>query len=846
MRQCNSCTRESAVRRRGAGALAVFAAAMAMSVVGVTSNAYADRGALFVSNFVARNISVYPRAVNGTVPPTRVITDGLIGPHEVTINSKTRELIVADNLAFSVSFYDANVTSPTFGALKRKIAGPSTGLANPLGVTVDNDNQELFVSNDDHTATQFSITVYKLDDPLLAGSGTIDLAPVRRIAGDQTKLSSPAGIAVDPIGNQIFVANYDTAFHHPSIAVYQRAANGNVPPLRRIDGPTTGLNQPQGVFFDMLNNRIYVANSAFDSPGVRGAILAFLGTDAGDVAPFLTLQGDATSLLCHPIEMAFDTLAGELTVANSGGCPEAVAVYDMNTWPAAGVFTQAPKRTLIAGTPVEFNPIGVAIIPDQANLISNNLTVEADPTGAIAGAMVTFNPGSATCTPASGSIFPLGQTRVNCSTVDIFGTVTSGFWVNVVDTTPPVFNGVANLEAEAFASTEVAWDVTATDRGVGVTVVCTPASGSVFFVGTTTVNCTAQPPTGPGGSVSFTVTVTKKVASLPGGACFVVDFREITYFNGSAVITSSDADIRARNGIAGAFNPALWPYRAAGGAGYTTSKGTLFRIYGFAASTFGSLIPNEDMPWITYPVQFDADTNAYYVDLGGPQRVRVCPNQFQDYVLAAKKGNGHKDSSAMLPKSQQNVPGIMLARNSQIVKLPTRIKAEMDSLGLAHGFFGRIDYIAVQQQGGGNAQFREFVNLQLSFPGDSLIDRLQHYAFGLLTAFNVNFESFAGCNYIDSAPGNDSVRLMDLWSPNKSLKQGFNVWQACGAREPAANQKQRENYDVPYNAVQILSTVGAGNDTMNVLFAPITPLSLADTKRKDLKTDWLDWDKADR
>jgi len=38
------------VRRRGADTLAVFAAALAMSVVGVTSNAYADRGALIVSD----------------------------------------------------------------------------------------------------------------------------------------------------------------------------------------------------------------------------------------------------------------------------------------------------------------------------------------------------------------------------------------------------------------------------------------------------------------------------------------------------------------------------------------------------------------------------------------------------------------------------------------------------------------------------------------------------------------------------------------------------------------------------------------------------------------------------
>jgi len=46
----------------------------------------------------------------------------------------------------------------------------------------------------------------------------------------------------------------------------------------------------------------------------------------------------------------------------------------------------------------------------------------------------------------------------------------------------------------------------------------------------------------------------------PTEACLRVDFREITYFRDNRVITSSDAGIRARNGIAGGFNPALWPY----------------------------------------------------------------------------------------------------------------------------------------------------------------------------------------------------------------------------------------------------------------------------------------------
>jgi len=87
---------------------------------------------------------------------------------------------------------------------------------------------------------------------------------------------------------------------------------------------------------------------------------------------------------------------------------------------------------------------------------------------------------------------------------------------------------------------------------------------------------------------------------------------------------------------------------------------------------------------------------------------------------------------------------------------------------------------------------------------------------------------------------------MDLWSPNKSAKQGYNIWQACGLREPAVNQKQRENYDVAFNAVQILSTVNSGTDTVNLLYGAIVPLSDADKKKRDLKVDWLDWDRADR
>src|SRR6185503_13120373 len=204
----------------------------------------------------------------------------------------------------------------------------------PLGVAVDAVNNELFVSNDDHGGVGYSITVYDLTT---LGTGG-NVAPIRKIAGAATMLSGPAGIAV--IGSELFVVNYDGLGINgrASIAVFPRNANGNVAPVRTIQGPGTGLYLLQGIVSDGYG-RIYVANSYFNQPSLPGAVLVFNTADAGDVAPVLTLGGDVT-LLCHPIAMAFDDVAHELTVANAGGCRDAVTVYDLTKFPAVGNVNQ--------------------------------------------------------------------------------------------------------------------------------------------------------------------------------------------------------------------------------------------------------------------------------------------------------------------------------------------------------------------------------------------------------------------------------------------------------------------------------------------------------------------------
>jgi RNA polymerase sigma factor (sigma-70 family) len=116
------------------------------------------------------------------------------------------------------------------------------------------------------------------------------------------------------------------------------------------------------------------------------------------------------------------------------------------------------------------------------------------------------------CTPGPGTTFPLGATTVNCSAVDDSGNRAAGtFPVTVVDTTAPVLTLPADrtVQATSTSGAAVSYSATATDVVDGsVAPSCSPVSGSVFRVGTTTVTCTARDTRGNESSGRFTVTVT--------------------------------------------------------------------------------------------------------------------------------------------------------------------------------------------------------------------------------------------------------------------------------------------------------------------------------------------------
>ena len=174
--------------------------------------------------------------------------------------------------------------------------------------------------------------------------------------------------------------------------------------------------------------------------------------------------------------------------------------------------TSVGFRVAVPAAPVNTPP--VLSLPD-------GFTVEADTTG---GWTAAFDASATdaqddpeptvTCVPTSGALLPIGTTTVSCTATDTAGASASGsFAVTVRDTTAPSLAGMPSDRSVVTTDpggTTVAFDApSASDVADGSpSVACSPSSGSVFPVGTTTVTCTATDASGNDSSASFRVSLT--------------------------------------------------------------------------------------------------------------------------------------------------------------------------------------------------------------------------------------------------------------------------------------------------------------------------------------------------
>ncbi len=255
-----------------------------------------------------------------------------------------------------------------------------------------------------------------------------------------------------------------------------------------------------------------------------------------DSALILLGDGDAVNVTCGSVTIQI--VSGTITVEfTTGGDPATITLGDGDE------ITYDPDTfSLTAGPDTE----ALIIIGDQSIPITGGETIQLDvdeepptidtpaditvPTDSgVSTAVVDYSDPPAddnvgvtdvSCIPPSGSTFPLSTTTVDCTASDAAGnTADASFTVTVVDEEPPELTTPDDItvDAEDPFGTLITYLVSATDNAEPPpTISCSPESGTVFSIGTTTVDCTATDAADNQSTDSFDVTVQLSLSTFDG------------------------------------------------------------------------------------------------------------------------------------------------------------------------------------------------------------------------------------------------------------------------------------------------------------------------------------------
>jgi len=157
----------------------------------------------------------------------------------------------------------------------RKIEGQRTLLGRTMhGLTYDEIHDEFTVPQ------QFAQAILTF-----AGGAEGETPPLRVIQGSRTRLEAPDRVAVDAVNNEIFVPEGD------KVLVFDRMANGNVAPIRAIEGPDVGRGM-DALAIDPVNDLLIVGVGGGGGDLGRGTrFFVFDRTANGNVKPKMIIQG---------------------------------------------------------------------------------------------------------------------------------------------------------------------------------------------------------------------------------------------------------------------------------------------------------------------------------------------------------------------------------------------------------------------------------------------------------------------------------------------------------------------------------------------------------------------------
>jgi len=399
-------------------------------------------------------------------------TAPVIAPHaDVTIE--------ATSAAGAVANYTSPVTSDTVDGAGTATCSPLSGTSFPLGDTTITCNA-IDTSGNAATPTTFVVHVVDSTAPVIA---------------PHTDVTAEATSAAGAVVNYTSPATTDA-----------------------VDGPGTATCLPTSGTTFALGDTTITCN-ATDTAGNAATPATFVIHIVDTTAPVIAARADVTAEATSAAG-AVVNYTSPATTDTVDGPGTATCVPASGSTFALGDTTVTCNATDSAGNAATPTTFVVHILDSTAPVITAHADVTAEATSA-AGAVVNYTspattdavdgPGTAICSPTSGTLFPLGDTTITCNATDTDGNAATPttFVVHVVDTSAPVIAPHVDITAEATSAAGAVVNYTnpATSDAVdgAGTATCSPTSGTTFALGDTTITCNATDTAGNGSTPTIFV-----------------------------------------------------------------------------------------------------------------------------------------------------------------------------------------------------------------------------------------------------------------------------------------------------------------------------------------------------
>lgn len=258
---------------------------------------------------------------------------------------------------------------------------------NPVfrAVAIDTEQGEVFMANDKESAGA-SILVYPTQ---FAPTDRI-MEPRRRIAGPNTDLGMVCGLALSPQHGELYSVSGETG----TLNVFSLRGNGDVPPVRRLDGIIPRANA--GVYLDAANDELWITTEHVNR------LSAYRRTFEEDDEPLRFIQGPNTRL-ADPHGVYVDPKTNEIFVTNHGNWRETLTGEGETRGPDS--LTRTSLGYNVPGRALPLGPSTGKFLPASITVHSRTANGDAAPLRVIQGPRTRLNqPDGITRDPVTAEI----------------------------------------------------------------------------------------------------------------------------------------------------------------------------------------------------------------------------------------------------------------------------------------------------------------------------------------------------------------------------------------------------------------------------------------------------------